>query len=655
MVANSGSTNKVVVAESVAQANFLDTLHGSNGVPKINVAPVANPGTAQSQVVGATVTLNGAVSSDANGDQLTYAWTLTSKPTGSNASLTNPTSAAPSFTADVAGTYVASLVVNDGSLNSNTATVTVTAAVANVAPVANAGTAQSQVVGATVTLNGAASSDANGDQLTYAWTLTSKPTGSSAALMNPTSATPSFTADVAGAYVVSLVVNDGSLNSNAATVTVTAAVANVAPVANAGAAQNVGTGTLVTLNGAPSSDANGDQLTYAWTLTSKPTGSSASLTNPTSATPSFTADVMGTYVASLVVNDGSLNSNTATVTVTAAVASFAYVVNYGSSNVSAYTIDATTGALTSTGTYATGSATGGNPQATTLPQSITIDPTGKFAYVANWDTGLIGVSAGVSAYTINATTGALTSIGTFAAGNSPWFIAVDPTSKFAYVTNENSDYGSAYTINATTGALTSTGTFAAGTYPAAVTVDPTGRFVYVTSGGGVSAFTIDATTGALTSIGTFSTGNSNSSSIVVDPTGKFVYAANANSDNVSAYSINATTGTLTSIGTIAAGTVPQSITVDPTGKFVYVANTKSDNVSAYTINAITGALTSIGTFATGSTPECVTVDPTGKFAYVANYFSNNVSAYTIDATSGALTSTGTFAAGTMPHFIVIKR
>ena len=56
---------------------------------------------------------------------------------------------------------------------------------------------------------------------------------------------------------------------------------NVAPVANVGVAQNVVTGTLVTLNGSASSDANGDPLTYSWTLTSKPIGSTATLTGAT--------------------------------------------------------------------------------------------------------------------------------------------------------------------------------------------------------------------------------------------------------------------------------------------------------------------------------------------------------------------------------------
>jgi len=91
---------------------------------------------------------------------------------------------------------------------------------------------------------------------------------------------------------------------------------NTAPVADAGMDQDVITGDPVTLDGSGSSDADGDPLSYSWTLT-VPEGSMAMLSDATIDTPSFTADVDGDYVAELVVNDGMVDSPADSVTVTA--------------------------------------------------------------------------------------------------------------------------------------------------------------------------------------------------------------------------------------------------------------------------------------------------------------------------------------------------
>jgi hypothetical protein len=92
---------------------------------------------------------------------------------------------------------------------------------------------------------------------------------------------------------------------------------NNAPVADAGLDQNVSTGSLVTLDGSGSSDADSNTLTYSWSFTSKPTGSNATLSDSTIVNPTFMADVAGTYLVSLVVNDGTADSVADTVTITA--------------------------------------------------------------------------------------------------------------------------------------------------------------------------------------------------------------------------------------------------------------------------------------------------------------------------------------------------
>ena len=297
-----------------------------------NVAPVAQAGPIQNVLTGSVITLDGSASSDVNNDTLTYKWALVAVPAGSAATLVGNTSAKPTFTADVSGTYVASLQVNDGKLDSAVATVTVQASSLNVAPVANAGVNQSVLAGTVVTLDGSSSSDANRDYLTYKWTLLVKPAGSQAALSSATDVKPTFTPDVVGTYAVTLVVSDGRLTSPIdppATVTVIASGVNAPPVANAGVNQNVVAGAMVTLDGSTSGDANLDPLTYKWVLVAKPAGSAAALSSTSSAQPTFTADLAGVYVASLVVNDGKVDSVLTTVTVTASLVNAAPVANAG--------------------------------------------------------------------------------------------------------------------------------------------------------------------------------------------------------------------------------------------------------------------------------------------------------------------------------------
>ena len=145
---------------------------------------------------------------------------------------------------------------------------------------------------------------------------------------------------------------------------------------------------------------------------------------------------------------------------------FVYVVNNQDATVSGYAVNPATGALT---------AVPGSPFATVpTPRSVTVDPSGRFAYVAG---------TGVAEYTINSATGALMPIAgsPVAAGVDPLSVAVDPTGRFAYVADYGGNSVLAFTINPATGALTPVAgsPYAAGSQAYSVAVDPTGRFVYV--------------------------------------------------------------------------------------------------------------------------------------------------------------------------------
>ncbi len=126
-------------------------------------------------------------------------------------------------------------------------------------------------------------------------------------------------ADFNGSDSFTYTITDGTSESPPATVTITINPVNDPPVANAGADQSVNRGDTVSLDGTLSSDVDGNVLTYQWAFVSLPQGSSAALSDPAAANPTFTADVTGTYELQLVVNDGTVDGPPDAVTITAAV------------------------------------------------------------------------------------------------------------------------------------------------------------------------------------------------------------------------------------------------------------------------------------------------------------------------------------------------
>ncbi len=279
--------------------------------------PIANAGSDQTVLTGTLVALDGSQSASGTAGLLTYQWALTSRPAGSAATLSGATTVRPTLTADVAGAYTAQLVVDNGSVKSHPDTVTIIADIGNLPPRAHAGPDGAAPPGRLVTLDGNGSTDPNGTPITYRWQFLTKPPASQAVLVNPTSPMPSFTPDVAGTYKLALTVSDGTLTSPPDEVEIAVTTGQIAPVANAGPDQRVTAGHLVTLTGIGSTDPNGDPLTYNWCVRSRPDGSTATLADAMTATPTFTPDIAGFYVLCLSVNDGRAGSPFDTVVIEA--------------------------------------------------------------------------------------------------------------------------------------------------------------------------------------------------------------------------------------------------------------------------------------------------------------------------------------------------
>ncbi|MFC1855469.1 PKD domain-containing protein [Thermodesulfobacteriota bacterium] len=284
--------------------------------PNLNAAPIADAGTDISLNLGGTANLSGALSTDPDADPLTYLWTLDSAPAGSSATLATPTAVTTNFIPDVVGDYVVSLVVHDGTEASTPSTITITAL--NNAPIANAGADQViSLVGSEVQLDGyqagLGSYDPDDDLITYAWEFVSAPASSTTTLVNASTATPTFTADVNGDYLIRLTVSDGL---DSAEDEVLISFNNVPPVSDPGTYQAVILGNTVNLDGTGSVDANLDPLTYYWSFISTPAGSTAILAEPSEGFATFTPDMLGSYEVSLIVNDGIVDSLPSIVTIT---------------------------------------------------------------------------------------------------------------------------------------------------------------------------------------------------------------------------------------------------------------------------------------------------------------------------------------------------
>jgi hypothetical protein len=221
----------------------IDTLPG-------NRPPVANAGTDQTVSVNDSVILDGSGSSDVDGDLLSFSWSFVLRPPGSAAVLANPKDVESGFDVDIPGTYVVQLIVNDGTVDSAPDTVVIDTG--NSTPVADAGPDQTVFVTDTVRLDGSGSSDADGDLLTFQWSFSTRPAGSTASLSNPQAVGPTFVVDLPGTYILQLVVDDGSVESAPDSVRIDTE--NSPPIADPGPNQSGSLAETVELDGSGSSD-----------------------------------------------------------------------------------------------------------------------------------------------------------------------------------------------------------------------------------------------------------------------------------------------------------------------------------------------------------------------------------------------------------------
>lgn len=275
-------------------------------VPAIE-RPSASVSARQMALVGQPVKIDSAITSDPGNEALTYFWTL-DRPDGSCAELDSPRSLTPGFTPDIAGTYTAQLIVNDGQANSIPARAAWIARPVPIRdPIAHQGEDQYLYAGESVLLDGQKSHELPADGVNYRWVIAQKPPGSQAKLEGVSQARPLFTPDVDGSYIIELTVSDGETRLTPIRTIYIASNPDQFPVAKINPGYTALTGTRIELSSEGSTEIAGDNIRYCWTLRT-PGESQIVLSGDSVTNPSFTPDVEGTYTVTLVVNDGKQES-----------------------------------------------------------------------------------------------------------------------------------------------------------------------------------------------------------------------------------------------------------------------------------------------------------------------------------------------------------
>lgn len=301
------------------------------------------------------------------------------------------------------------------------------------------------------------------------------------------------------------------------------------------------------------------------------------------------------------------------IVVSSSAGEFLYILNPLATGINAYSMGSD-GSLT---------AVAGSPFL--VPQNVISSPVlgglmsgggGKYLYALD-QSGRI-LESQIDSSTGAVTFGSTSSSSGFLVGGA----AIDPSGASIYISDgiagftSTGNYAgvSGYSVNSSTGQVSSIAgspfPLAANSQPCEVVVDPSGHFVYTSldNADAIAGFARDSVTGALTMIAgsPFPTSRTASQTchLAIHPSGKFLYALNLNGHDISGYSIDSNSGALTPLpgSPFPAQNTPDvfhqpftqgPMAMDPSGKFLYVL-TSEPYVAVYSVNPNSGTLSISG-------------------------------------------------------------
>jgi 6-phosphogluconolactonase len=301
------------------------------------------------------------------------------------------------------------------------------------------------------------------------------------------------------------------------------------------------------------------------------------------------------------------------------------------------------------------------------PSWLAIHPNGNFLYAANEISNFTASppSGSVTAFAINRATGDLTMLNTVSSkGAGPAHLSVDPLGKFVFVANYGGgsfavlpvhpdgsladasfvqahvdSVGPARATNAPAGSFAISGHEAP--HPHMIQADPAGKYVLGADLGQDRIYTwlLNRETGQLVPASppfvAVSPGDG-PRHFAFHPNGRFLYSLQEEASTLLFYHYDPSSGSLTErqrISTLPAGFAGTNFTsevrVSGDGAFVYAANRLHDSIAVFKVGA-TGSLSPAGEAPTrGDYPRSFTIDPSGRFLVVCNQRSDALVTYRI--------------------------
>jgi 6-phosphogluconolactonase len=275
-------------------------------------------------------------------------------------------------------------------------------------------------------------------------------------------------------------------------------------------------------------------------------------------------------------------------------------------------------------------------------------------------------SQGIYGYGFDRATGQLSSLGLVAESQSPAFLAIDPSRRFLYASNEINQYEgqasgavSAFAIDRASGKLSFLNEVSAhDPGPAHVVVDFTGKDVLISNYplGSVAVFPVldggrlgeasDFVRHKGSSVNPERQQGPHAHSITLSPDDRFAIAADLGLDQLVVYPLDPAKGKLGTphVVKIHPGSGPRHMSFDPGGKFLYLLSEMASTVTVFSYQAAEGGLTELQTISTlpkefsgESTAAEIQIHPSGKFVYASNRGDDSIAVFAVDQAQGRLT------------------